>query len=172
MRIAGSIQDSIVDGPGFRFVVFMQGCEMRCEGCHNPGTWDMDGGAETTTDELIAEMRSNPMTDGLTLTGGEPFLQAEECATLAAAARESGLNVWAYSGYTFEELLARAGTEPSVMRLLELTDVLVDGPFNLAERTLSLKWRGSKNQRIIPVQQSLASGAAVTSVTELPSLRA
>ncbi|MDR0490618.1 MAG: anaerobic ribonucleoside-triphosphate reductase activating protein [Oscillospiraceae bacterium] len=155
MRIAGTVQDSIVDGPGFRFAVFAQGCELCCEGCHNPGTWDIGGGEEAGADELIAEMLSNPMTDGLTLSGGEPFLQAGECVALAGAARGNGLNVWVFTGFSFEELLSRAEDEPAVRELLELTDVLVDGPFKLAERTLSLKWRGSRNQRIIDVPKSL-----------------
>ena len=161
MRIAGTIQDSIVDGPGFRFVVFAQGCDLRCEGCHNPDTWDINGGTEVQTDELIAQMRSNPLTDGLTLSGGEPFLQAAECGKLAAAARENGLNVWAYTGSTFEQLLQRAQSDPAVGGLLSLTDVLVDGPFKLPERSLSLRWRGSRNQRVIDVPESLTAGAAV-----------
>ena len=164
MRIAGTIQDSIVDGPGFRFVVFAQGCDQRCEGCHSPETWDKRGGVEKTTGELIAEMLGNPLTDGLTLSGGEPFLQAAECADLAAAAHENGLNVWAYTGYTFEELLIMANGEPATGKLLGLIDVLADGPFKLSERTLSLKWRGSRNQRVLDVRQSLEAGAAV----ELP----
>ena len=161
MRIAGLIQDSIVDGPGFRFVVFVQGCERRCEGCHNPATWDYGGGGEMTGDEIVAEMLSNPLTDGLTLSGGEPFMQAEECVLIAKAAREKGLNVWVYSGYTYEELTFRANTEPMYGDLLELADVLVDGEFILAERTLSLKWRGSRNQRVIDIPKSLESGGAV-----------
>lgn len=162
MRVAGTIQDSIVDGPGFRFVVFAQGCEKRCEGCHNPETWDCEGGAEREVGELVSEMLSNPLTDGITLSGGEPFLQAEDCARLAAAARENGLNVWAYSGCTIEELMASAVDDPSVARLLGLIDVLVDGPFIAAMRTLSLKWRGSKNQRVIDVPGSLQAGSAVS----------
>ena len=161
MRIAGMVQDSIVDGPGFRFVVFAQGCEMCCEGCHNPATWDQSGGTEISVDELIAEMLGNPLTDGLTLSGGEPFLQAAECVKLAAAAREKNLNVWAYSGYTFEELMLGARSEPPVRDLLDLIDVLVDGKFVLAERTLSLKWRGSRNQRALDLQKSIETGQAV-----------
>jgi len=161
MRIAGLVQDSIVDGPGFRFAVFTQGCEQGCEGCHNPRTWDPGGGVAMAVDEIISEMRSNPLTDGLTLSGGEPLLQAAECVELAAAARECGLNVWVFTGYTFEELRAKAVSDPNVMELLVLTDVLVDGPFMLAERSLSLRWRGSRNQRIIDVPASLASGSAV-----------
>ena len=161
MRIAGTIQDSIVDGPGFRFVVFTQGCESRCEGCHNPGTWDMDGGTETSVGDIIDEMLGNPLTDGLTLSGGEPFLQAADCVRLAAAAREKGLNIWVYTGYRFEELIAKLKSEPQVKELLELTDALIDGPFILAERTLSLRWRGSRNQRVLDMKKSLETGKAV-----------
>ena len=161
MRVAGLIQDSIVDWPGFRFVVFTQGCRLHCEGCHNPATWDIDGGTEMTVDEIVEQMLSNPLTDGLTLSGGEPFMQAGECARLAVAAREKGLNVWVYTGHTFEELTSLAVTEPEYKELLELTDVLVDGLFLIAERTLSLKWRGSKNQRLVDVQKSLATGGVV-----------
>ena len=161
MRIAGTIQDSIVDGPGLRFVVFAQGCEFRCEGCHNPETWDTGGGSEVTVEELIGEMRRNPLTDGLTLSGGEPFLQAGECAELAAAARRDGLNVWVFTGYTFEELLAKAKTETKTEKLLEQTDVIVDGRFIIAERTLQLLWRGSKNQRLLDAPGSLLLGMPV-----------
>jgi len=111
--------------------------------------------------DIIAEMQCNPLTDGLTLTGGEPFLQAAGCAELAASARQKGLNVWAYSGMTFDELLRMAGSEPAVGELLGLVDVLVAGPFVLAERTLSLRWRGSRNQRVLDVKKSLAAGAVV-----------
>ena len=161
MRIAGLVQDSIVDGPGFRFVVFTQGCQQRCEGCHNPATWDINGGEEISVEKIVAEMLKNPLTDGLTLSGGEPLLQAGECALLAAAAHESGLNVWVFSGLTIEELMTRAANEPEIERFLRQIDVLVDGAFVAAERTLSLRWRGSKNQRVIDAQKSLAAGKAV-----------
>lgn len=160
MRIAGMIQDSIVDGPGFRFTLFTQGCPHNCEGCHNPETHDFSGGSEMSTDEIIKKLLSNPLTDGITFSGGEPFEQAGDCAVIAKAARENGLNVWAYSGYTFEELLNKGEKQPEVMDLLKLTDVLVDGRFVLAQRSLSLKWRGSANQRILDVQKSLAAGQA------------
>ena len=161
MRIAGMIQDSIVDGPGFRFTLFTQGCPHNCEGCHNPETHDYNGGSEMSTDEVIKKLLSNPLTDGITFSGGEPFEQAGDCAVIARAARENGLNVWAYSGYTFEELLAKTEKQPEIMELLKLTDVLVDGRFILAQRSLSLKWRGSANQRIIDVPESLNAGKAV-----------
>jgi len=159
MRIAGKIQDSIVDGPGLRFVVFTQGCPHRCPGCHNPDTHDFEGGTEVSTQEVIGAMLSNPLTDGVTFSGGEPFSQPEACAEIAQAAREHGLNVWAYSGWTFEELYAM--DDPAVRRFLELTDVLVDGPFILEQRSLNIKWRGSRNQRLIDVPKSLKAGRAI-----------
>lgn len=158
MKIANFVQDSIVDGPGLRFTLFTQGCPHRCLGCHNPQTHDFAGGKEMSVEELAAIILANPLTDGLTLSGGEPFAQPEECAALARRVREKGLNVWAYSGWTFEELLA--GTTAQ-QELLGLCDVLVDGPFLLAERSLNLKWRGSTNQRVIDMPKSLAAGEAV-----------
>ncbi|MCL2661827.1 MAG: anaerobic ribonucleoside-triphosphate reductase activating protein [Oscillospiraceae bacterium] len=161
MKIAGLVQESIVDGPGLRFVVFTQGCSIRCEGCHNPDTWDSGGGTEMSLAEIIGEMLSDPLTDGLTLSGGEPFEQAADCACLAAAAHENGLNVWTFTGKTFEELLAEEINDEDVKLLLEQTDVLVDGRFDITERTLTKKWCGSKNQRVIKVRESLSSGKVI-----------
>ena len=159
MRIAGTVQDSIVDGPGFRFTVFTQGCSHHCPGCHNPQTHDPSGGTEHTVEELLERMRSNPLTDGLTLSGGEPFEQPEDCLLLAQGAHESGLNGWSYTGYLFE-FLRDQGTEAQKALLREV-DVLVDGPFLLDQRTLSLPWRGSRNQRVIDVPKSLENGDVV-----------
>ena len=159
MRIYGLVQDSIVDGPGFRFSCFVQGCPHRCPGCHNPDSHDPGGGREMAVEEVAAQLLGNPMTDGLTLSGGEPFAQAEDCLALARAAHAHGLNVWSYSGWTFEHLRDR-GSEAQRALLAEL-DVLVDGPFLLEERTLALPWRGSRNQRVIDVPASLAAGDAV-----------
>ena len=159
MRIYGLVQDSIVDGPGFRFSCFVQGCPHRCPGCHNPDSHDPGGGREMAVEEVAAQLLGNPMTDGLTLSGGEPFAQAEDCLALARAAHAHGLNVWSYSGWTFEHLRDR-GSEAQRALLAEL-DVRVDGPFLLEERTLALPWRGSRNQRVIDVPASLAAGAAV-----------
>lgn len=161
MRIADIIQDSIVDGSGLRFVVFTQGCPHGCAGCHNPGTWDPNGGREMPVEEILKAMLSNPLTDGLTLTGGEPFFQAADCAAIASAARRNGLNVWGYSGYGFEELMELSHSDPGTAELLNLLDVLVDGRFIMEQRSLNLKWRGSANQRLIDVQKSLAEGGPV-----------
>lgn len=159
MRIYGLVQDSIVDGPGFRFSCFVQGCPHRCPGCHNPDSHDPGGGREMAVEEVAAQLLGNPMTDGLTLSGGEPFAQAEDCLALARAAHAHGLNVWSYSGWTFEHLRDR-GSEAQRALLAEL-DVLVDGPFLLEERTLALPWRGSRNQRVIDARTSLKTGEAV-----------
>ena len=154
MRIAGIVNDSIVDGPGLRLAIFAQGCPHHCPGCHNPESHDFAGGSDMDTEKIIARMDANPLLDGITLTGGEPFEQRDACRVLADAAHARGLNVWAYSGYTFEQLCA----VPEKRRLLEACDVLVDGPFLLAERSLDLRFRGSKNQRVLKVAELLAGG--------------
>lgn len=157
IRIAGTVNDSIVDGPGLRYAVFTQGCPHACPGCHNPKTHDYHGGKTADTQRLIDAMKANPLLDGLTLSGGEPFEQPLPCALLAESAREAGLNVWAYSGYTFEELTARQDAE--TQRLLKALDVLVDGRFEMGQRSLDLAYCGSRNQRLIDVKRSLETGA-------------
>lgn len=161
IRIAGIENDSIVDGPGFRLAVFTQGCPHHCPGCHNPETHPFDGGKEVDTDKIIALMEENPLLDGITLSGGDPFCQPKACSVLSKAAKEMGLSVWAYSGWTFEELLKKAETDADIMDVLKNTDVLIDGPFVLAQRTLELRFRGSKNQRQIDVKKSLSEGKAI-----------
>ncbi|NLF35127.1 MAG: anaerobic ribonucleoside-triphosphate reductase activating protein [Clostridiales bacterium] len=159
MRIASAISDSIVDGPGLRYTVFTQGCPHRCPGCHNPETHDPAGGREVSVADLAAEMLRNPLLDGLSLSGGDPFLQAAECARLAAAAHEKGLDVWTYTGYTWEEILS--ARDPDWDALLAQTDVLVDGPFVLAEKSYAALFRGSGNQRLIDVPASRGAGRVV-----------
>ena len=159
MRIANTVSDSIVDGPGLRFTVLTQGCPLHCPGCHNPDTHDPVAGREASVAELAEQMGKNPLTDGLTLSGGEPFCQGTECAALARIAREKGLNVWVYTGYTYERLLE--GDLPGALELLEITDVLVDGPFLLAEKSYEALFRGSSNQRLIDVKQSRQEGKVV-----------
>ena len=154
IRLFGTVGDSIVDGPGLRFSVFVQGCSHACPGCHNPESQPACGGTVRPIEDIVAEISANPLVQGVTLTGGEPFEQPEACRILADAAHARGLNVWAYSGYTFEQLCA----VPEKRRLLEACDVLVDGPFLLAERSLDLRFRGSKNQRVLKVAELLAGG--------------
>ncbi len=156
MKIANVVQDSIVDGPGLRFTVFTQGCPHHCPGCHNQGTHSPEGGRERTVDELAEELKKNPLTEGLTLSGGEPFCQAEECAALARRAGEMGLVVWTYTGYTYEELIR--GENPAWAALLAATDVLVDGPFLLEQKSYSALYRGSENQRLIDLRATRKKG--------------
>ncbi|MBQ8200911.1 MAG: anaerobic ribonucleoside-triphosphate reductase activating protein [Clostridia bacterium] len=159
IRIYGTVEDSIVDGPGMRYVVFTQGCPHHCPGCHNPASHDFEGGRIADMQELIRPMARNPLLDGLTLSGGEPFCQPEACLILAKAAKAAHLNVWCYTGYTWEAL--HAENDPARMALLSAIDVLVDGPFILAQRSLELQFCGSRNQRLIDVQKSLAAGELV-----------
>lgn len=161
LRIAGTVQDSIVDGPGLRFAVFTQGCLHHCKGCHNPETHDPSGGTLVSVSSLINAMCSNPLTTGLTLSGGDPFLQAAHCIPLAQAARASGRNVWIYTGYCYEALCAPDAPD-AWHTLLSCADVLVDGPFLLEHRSLSCAFRGSTNQRLIDVPKSKAAGTAVS----------
>lgn len=158
IRIAGIANDSIVDGPGLRLTVFTQGCPHHCPGCHNPQSHDYHGGMLIDTQSILQDVRDNVLLDGITLSGGEPFVQPEACAVLAKGAHEIGLNVWCYSGYTFEQLLK--GT-PAQIELLKSVDVLVDGPFMMAERTLDARFRGSSNQRILDVPASFKAGQPV-----------
>ena len=156
IRLAGIEPESIVDGPGYRLAVFVQGCPHGCPGCHNPGTHDPAGGRLSDTAEIIAQLGKNPLVRGVTLTGGEPMMQAAALCEVAAAARQKGLSVWCYTGYTLE-VLARENN-PDRMRLLGLVDVLVDGPYIAHERSLDLLYCGSKNQRLIDMNRTREAG--------------
>ena len=157
LRLAGIARESIVDGPGIRVVIFCQGCLRHCEGCHNPGTWDMEAGFFVPIDEVVDVIRTNPLRHGVTYSGGEPFLQSEELYRLSQ--RLKGYELAAYTGFTFEELLKDGTLEQK--KLLSVLDVLIDGPFVLAERSLDLSFRGSRNQRILNVPESLKAGRAI-----------
>jgi anaerobic ribonucleoside-triphosphate reductase activating protein len=160
VKVFGTADDSIVDGPGIRFSIFTQGCKHACPGCHNPEAQPFEGGDLMTVDELWEHIEANPLLFGITLTGGEPFDQPEPLIELARRTRAKGLTVWAYSGYTFEQILA--GTpSAAATELLAHCDVLVDGLFVEPLKSLGLKWRGSSNQRVIDVPASLTTGAVV-----------
>lgn len=151
VRIAGAVQESVVDGPGFRYVIFTQGCPLRCKGCHNPQSQPLSGGAVVPLKVLYDEIKQNPLATGITFSGGEPFIQAESLAILARKLRSENYNLWSFSGFTYEKLLENAEHR----RFLEQLDILVDGPFVIKHKTLDLAYRGSSNQRIIDVQRSL-----------------
>lgn len=162
LQLAGVVRESIVDGPGIRFVVFAQGCPHHCAGCQNEQTWPFSGGHETAPEKVLAALRENPLLSGLTLSGGEPFCQCAAMADLAELAKQAGYSVWAYTGYTWEELMARRENEPDVARLLQALDVLVDGRFEQGQKSYDLLYKGSANQRLLDVSASLQSGAPVT----------
>jgi anaerobic ribonucleoside-triphosphate reductase activating protein len=164
VRISGVTDDSIVDGPGIRFVIFAQGCEMHCKGCHNPQTWDKNGGYDITFGELLRRIEANPLLDGVTLSGGEPFLQAAALAELCGLIREqTNLDIITYSGYTFDCLYKNADEQNGYMPLLSVIDYLIDGAFVEEQQSYDLSFRGSKNQRVVDVKASLAAGKAVVS---------
>lgn len=155
IRLASDLQtDSIVDGKGIRTVLWTQGCPHHCKGCHNPTTHKMDGGFVCDTEAIKEQIKQLEGQDGITLSGGDPMVQSEACMEIAQYAKSLGMNVWCYTGYTYEEVLE----DPSKKALLESVDVLVDGKFVLEERSLDLFFKGSKNQRIIDVPKSLNTG--------------
>lgn len=159
MNICGYIPESINEGTGLRAVLFVSGCRHACPGCFNPESWDFEAGepfTEFTAERIIGEVRNNPLLDGITLCGGDPFFSANECASFLIKFRAScpGKNVWAYTGYTFEALMKR----PELKKLALLCDVIVDGRFIEAEKDVSLPFRGSRNQRLIDVLESVRQG--------------
>ncbi|MBR4151800.1 MAG: anaerobic ribonucleoside-triphosphate reductase activating protein [Selenomonadaceae bacterium] len=148
IRIAGLVPESFVDGDGIRFAIFMQGCQRNCAGCHNPETHALNGGRLIDTAEILAEIKKNPLLDGITLTGGEPFLQINAADEIARAVKSFGLNVWCYTGFIYEEL------PPEAAPLIQNIDVLIDGAFIESLRDLELQFRGSRNQRIIDLNKT------------------
>lgn len=156
IKIAGTVNDSIVDGEGFRFTIFTQGCHHNCPECHNPHTHDINGGREVDTDELFSQICENPLLNGVTFSGGEPFLQPKPLAELAVKLHDRGLNITTFTGYTLEQL--QNLHNPDIDALLAQTDVLIDGPFLKDKKDLTLQFRGSTNQRIIDMQKTRESG--------------
>ncbi|MBE6765867.1 MAG: anaerobic ribonucleoside-triphosphate reductase activating protein [Ruminococcaceae bacterium] len=156
LRIAGIQEDSIVDGPGFRLAVFTQGCPHHCPGCHNPQTHPFDGGEFIDTDELLEKLSRNRLAKGITFSGGEPFCQPEPLAHLARQVHSIGKDVVCFTGFTLEQL--QKMDDPHVHELLGLVDILIDGPYVEAERDLTLKFRGSANQRVIDLPETLKRG--------------
>ncbi|MDO5560821.1 MAG: anaerobic ribonucleoside-triphosphate reductase activating protein [Oscillospiraceae bacterium] len=155
IRIAGTVNDSIVDGPGIRFTVFTQGCPHNCRGCHNPQTHDFNGGRDEQISTLVRKINSNPLLDGVTFSGGEPFCQAAALAQLAGSLDDT-LDIMTYTGYTFEYLLENADDNNHYMDLLECTDILVDGRFEIDKMSYELVFKGSSNQRILDCKKSLS----------------
>lgn len=165
LRIAGTVNDSITDGPGLRYAIFVQGCPHHCPGCHNPQTHDFNGGKEVEIKDLLEEGLQNPLLCGVTFSGGEPMCQARALAELAAEFRKNGVDdIACYTGYKVEELLS--GKVDGAVDLMEQLDVLVDGPFIQKERCYDAKFKGSSNQRVIDVKATLAEKTPVVCTDE------
>ena len=161
LRLFGTSIESITDGPGIRYAVFAQGCPHQCPDCHNPESHDFTGGYETDTMLIWNEIKNNPLLDGVTFSGGEPFMQAEEFCELADLIKTKGLNIICYSGYTLEELIEQSAYRPGWRDLLKKIDILIDGRFESSQKSYNLRFRGSKNQRAIDVEKSFISGKPV-----------
>ncbi len=157
LRLSGIVEQSIVDGPGLRMTVFTQGCPHRCPGCHNPETHSPRAGFEMSLSEVLSRFDENPLLSGMTLSGGEPIIQAAALAPLAAEVKRRGRNLWCYTGYTFERLLFKLQLNEALAELLRHVDVLVDGRYERDQRSLALSYRGSANQRILDMPASLAA---------------
>ena len=158
VRLSADIQpDSILDGSGIRTVIWFQGCLHNCKGCQNPETHDMNGGIVVDVDELKMKLKNLKYQSGITLSGGDPFFQPDAALEIAKFAKSVGLNVWAYTGFTYEALLS----DKSRLDLLKNVDVLVDGKFMMDKKSLNCKFRGSTNQRLIDVKKSLEAGGVV-----------
>ncbi len=155
LRINGVVKESVVDGPGIRYVVFAQGCQHNCPGCHNPDTHDPHGGKSVAIEKILADIKKDPLLKGVTFSGGEPFLQAKPLALLGKKLKDAGYDIITYTGYIYEDLLKKAESNPDYLELLKVTDLLIDGPFLLEQRDLSLLYKGSTNQRTIDVPSSL-----------------
>lgn len=161
MKIAGIQKNSIVDGPGVRLSLYVQGCSHCCTGCHNPETHDPGDGFEMSIKEILAIIDDSSCIDGVTLSGGEPFEQASSSAVLAAEIKKRGLDLVLYSGYTFEQLFAKSLSDPDICILLGSGSLLVDGPYIQSEQDYNLAYRGSRNQRLVDLPRSIKSGTVV-----------
>ena len=163
LRIAGVVKESIVDGPGIRFVIFSQGCPHHCQLCHNTVTHDFGGGYDCKVEKILDAIDENPLLAGVTFSGGEPVCQPEGFLSLAKEIKERNLDIIMYSGYTYEELAKMAKKDLRLDELLKIIDTLIDGKYDDSKRDLTLSFRGSRNQRIIDMEKSRLSGQVVLS---------
>ncbi len=161
IRIAGIVKQSVVDGPGLRLTIFTQGCPHHCPGCHNPETHDFAGGYDCDVAVILEELEKNPLLRGITLSGGEPLCRAEELLPLVREVKRAGKDVVCYTGYTFEELMQIKKKDANLAALLELIDLLIDGRYDQSQRDLTLRFRGSRNQRVLNLPVSLRTGEPV-----------
>ncbi len=159
IQVLRVVEETTVDGPGFRNSIYCAGCKHACPGCHNPQSWTMNGGESRSVESLASQLLADSFAD-VTFTGGDPLYQAEAFGELARQIKEeSHKTIWCYTGFLFEQLMGKT----EYMPLLQHLDVLVDGPFVAAKRDEDLHFRGSSNQRIIDVPASLEQGRVVLS---------
>jgi anaerobic ribonucleoside-triphosphate reductase activating protein len=161
IRIAGTVRESVVDGPGLRFVIFAQGCTHHCKDCHNPDTWDPLGGLPVLAEDLLDQVKKEKLIKGVTFSGGEPFLQAAPLAWLGREIKNLGLDIITFTGYTWDRLQTICLQDQAVRDLMLVSDYIIDGPFILGEKDFDLPFRGSRNQRIIDVKKSITTGKIV-----------
>ena len=154
IRLFGVANDSIVDGPGLRYSIYTQGCPHHCAGCHNPESWAFDGGEVTTVGALIDDIQKNKLIHDVTISGGDPFVQARPVSILVKELKKRDFSVWIYSGWTYEELQKKAEEDEAISEILNYVDVLVDGRFEESLKSLDLKWKGSSNQRVIDMNKT------------------
>lgn len=164
LKISGIVNDSIVDGPGLRFSIFTQGCPHNCPGCHNPQTHPFKGGKSYSLRKFKKQITANPLLSGVTFSGGDPFSQAKALIPFAKFVKEKGLELACYTGFLFEQLIG--DSIPFAKELLSYIDILIDGKFVLSQKSLNLRYKGSKNQRTIDVQTSLKENKAILSTNE------
>lgn len=172
VRVANIYKESIVDGEGYRMAIFLQGCNHNCKGCQNPQTWDFNGGTEMEISDIIKDYNME-LSDGITLSGGDPFFQAGKLKELFKFTSENNISLWAYTGFTFDEFLKYINNEDcdkrindDMINMLNYLDVVVDGPFILEQRTLDSGYFGSKNQRLVDVKKSIANNKVIEYILE------
>lgn len=153
LNVSGYVEESIVDGPGLRFVLFLQGCPHHCKGCHNEHTWSFDINKQMTCEEVYELIETNHITKGVTISGGEPMCQSEELIPLVKMCKMQGYDVIVYTGYKYEDIAGNA--------LLNFVDYVVDGKFELEKKSLNCLYRGSTNQRIIDVKASRLTNVVI-----------
>lgn len=169
IRLAADLQtDSVVDGEGIRTVIWTQGCPHHCLGCHNPNTHDFSEGEIVDVSEVLKRIDELENQDGITFSGGDPMCQPRACAKIAEYAKSRGLNIWCYTGYTYEQLQRLSKVNKDITDFLNLIDVLIDGPFILEEKSLDLKFRGSKNQRLIDIPKTLEANKVILVTEDKP----
>ncbi len=169
LRVAGVIEESIVDGPGIRYVIFTQGCPHKCKGCHNPETWNVEGGYDLDLKDALKSISANPLLRGVTLSGGEPILQVDELLNFVKEVKALGKTVIVYTGYTLEYLEILKKENRVLEEFLYTIDILVDGKFEESLKGVNLVFRGSQNQRLIKLQDYYKTGI-ITNITDVNAL--